>query len=93
MRMRINIGRTSVRSPARMTDTRCSDRHIAADFILQGCKTADALFDADFLTVINGDTGRIVTAVLKLGQSFQQETDGLFVTDISDNTTHNKNLL
>ena len=88
MGMCIHIRRTTVRRPTCMTDAEAAHGHIPLDLIAQCRKATDTLFDADVLTVIDGNPGRVIATILKLRESVKQELCRLTIPNITNDSTH-----
>ena len=71
VRMRITVGRTSMRSPTGMSYTHGAFRHMTIQFLTQRIKTAYTFLNSDLTFFINSDTSGIITAVLKLAHAVQ----------------------
>ena len=88
MRMGVDIRRTAVRCPARMSDAEAALWHISLDLIAQRGKTSHALLHANLAVAIDGDARRVVATVFQLRQTIQQELCRLTIPDITNNSTH-----
>ena len=88
MRMRVHIRRTPVCRPARMTDAEAAHGHISLDLVAQCGKSADTLLHADVLSIIDGDTCRVIAAILELRQTVEQKLRRLTIPHITNDSTH-----
>src|SRR5207253_3951178 len=91
MRVRVFFGGTAVRGPTRVADTVSAvERFLPQDFF----EVAQFSFGAPNLELMalvdNGDAGRVVATVLKLTQAVDYQRHHLFVSDVSDYSTHNQ---
>jgi hypothetical protein len=90
VRMRVFLGRTPVRRPARMPDAVVSVERIQANAFFEIAKLALGAAQRQIVILIyNGNARRIVTAVFEFPQAIDNERHNLFVSNISDNSTHN----
>src|SRR5262249_56820205 len=85
MRMRVLLGHTAVRGPARVPDAdraRGQVRRSLADL-------ADAALEDDAVSVTDGHTPRIVAAILELLEPAQDEVRRVSITaDVTEDATH-----
>ena len=77
-----------MRRPTRMTDAEAAHGHIPLDLVAQCGKSADTLLHADVLSIIDGDTCRVIAAILELRQTVEQELRRLTISNITNNSTH-----
>ena len=71
MRMRVTVGRTSMGSPAGMSYTHSTLRHMTFQFLTQRIKTAHTFFNSDLTFFINSNTSGIITAVFQFAHTVQ----------------------
>src|SRR5262245_33939556 len=89
--MGILIGRSPVRGPARVADADRARRRRLGQFFLQQVDAARGLYDGKLtLGSDRHDTGTVVAAVFQSVESLDEEILGFTMTDITDNSTHEK---
>ena len=88
MRMGVAVRRASMRRPARMADADLPLRLIALDDPLELGETAHAFFHTNLVFIQNGNARRIITAILKLRQPFDEKRRRLALADITHDSTH-----
>ena len=94
MGMRICVGGTAMGRPAGVSDTaKAGQQCTVVYFFIQNAKPADCLFHMDFLTIKNGDSGRVIASVFQLGKPIQNDGGRLLFSDITCNSTHDIFLL
>ena len=90
MRMRVLFGRAAVRCPTRVTDAIVSVERIQTNALFQIPELPFRTAQLEMLrTIDHSDTRRIVTAILELSQSVNDQRYDLFISNVSDNSTHN----
>ena len=72
VRMRVRLGRATVRCPARVTDAASRGDIPVFDRLGQLFDFADTSHDADLVVRLDGDARRVVAAILELTQPFEQ---------------------
>ena len=92
MWMRVIVGWTTMGCPTGMTDTDITLRNIALNLFLQSSQTAYGLLYANLLPIENCNTSRVIATILQLGKSLNKEWGSLLATNVTNDTTHNKNL-
>ncbi len=89
VRMGILLGRTSVRRPTRMANAIVAIERIQPNSFLEIPQLALSPPQAQIMLVINdSDPRRIVSAILQLPQTVNDQRHNLFISNVSDNSTH-----
>ena len=90
MRMRIVLTGFSVCRPARVTDSAAAlYRKAVVCFLLEDLQPALGFYNFEVPAVrTNRESCRIITTIFQLGQTIQKDRRRLFLTYISDNSTH-----
>ena len=89
MRMRIYVGRRTVRCPARMTYTHTSVKFYSPALFRKVFELTFRLYRGNF-SVQHRNTGRIVSAVFKLGKSVKQNLFSIAFANIANYSAHIK---
>jgi hypothetical protein len=84
----INVGGTSVGRPPRMPHAAGSRYGLPGDQVQQARELPLALAYVDPSAVQDGDTRRVVPAVLQFSQSGQQDLHALVRTGVTDDAAH-----
>ena len=91
MRMSVDIRRCTMRCPTGMTDSKLTRKQLASmSQFIQHFQPSHCFFHIDFLSVINCNTGRVISSVLQLLQSLKQDWRCLTLSYITYNSTHNE---
>ena len=89
VRMRVQIRRNTVGGPSGVADTDRSRKGCAVLCqLLKYFQASYRFFHPDFFSVIDSNSGRVVSAVFQLCQSVQQDRSSLVSSNISNNSTH-----
>ena len=89
VRMRVQIGRNTVGCPSGVADADGSRKGCAVLCqLLKYFQASYRFFHLDFFSVIDSNSGRVVSAVFQLCQSVQQYRGSLVSSNISNNSTH-----
>jgi hypothetical protein len=92
MRVRIFFGRSSVRRPTRVTDAVISIERMQTNAFLEISQLPFRTTQLEMLMIIDdGDSRRIVPAILELPKTVDNQRHDLFVSNVSDNSTHKAN--
>jgi hypothetical protein len=90
VRMGIFLGRTSVRRPSGVPDTVISVKRAEPDAFFQIPQLALGTPKLEVIVIVNnGDSRRIVTAVFELSEAVNNKRHDLFISYVSNNSTHN----
>ena len=93
MGMGVDIRRTAMSCPTGMADADRADDRMSLYGFSQVDQTACLFADSNGAVMIDGDTGRIITAVFQLCQTIHQKICCFSVSDVTYNTTHSYILL
>src|SRR5690349_4058206 len=89
MRVRVLFGGTPVRGPTRVTDAVSAIERAQADRLFEIAQFAFGAADLEIVIFVDHcNAGRVVTAILELAQAVDDQRHDLFVTYISNNSTH-----
>src|SRR5690625_1337094 len=91
MRMRIDVVGRPVGCPARVSDAGITPGGVGLQLILERLNLPFSFFDIQ-RAIHQSDTRRIVTAVFQPFKSFDNNIARLFVSYISNNSTHKNSL-
>ena len=87
--MRVGLRGFAVRRPARMSDAGAADQRLPLSSLRQHLHFADATQSRHVaLTINDGQTGRIITAILQATQAFQQNLCDIALRYCTYNSTH-----
>ena len=93
MRVRVLFAGTAVRGPAGVADAVGAVDGVVADYLFQ---VAQFAFGAANLQAVvsagNGDSRRVVAAILKAAQAINNDRNNLFLADVSNNSAHEHSL-
>ena len=92
MRVRVLLGRPSVRRPARVADAVLAVHGVHRDRLLQPRELARASSKLDRAVADDRNARRIVAAVLQPPQPVDQDRHDLLVPDVSDDAAHSVSL-
>src|SRR5687767_15741731 len=93
MRVGVFFSRASVRGPARVADAVGAIKRAKPDRFFEVAQFAFGTTYLELVTFVDhGDTRGVVTAILELAQSVDDQRHDLFVTYISNNSTHAVNV-
>ena len=94
MRVGIHIRRRTMGRPAGMADTKGSGKGLPAmSQFTKHFQPPLGLYHVNLFSIVNGDPRRIVASVFQFGKTVQKDGRSLFISDISDNSTHSCILL
>jgi len=82
------FGRAAVSCPARMADAESAVRVGGGDELSKGRNLAGGADDFKIRTVMDGQAGRIVTAIFQASQALEQNRCSLIAADVTNYATH-----
>ena len=90
VRMSVFFGRLSVRCPARMADARKSGKIIINKFFLKFRHFPGGPLNGQSAAVRRHESHacRIIAAIFQAPQSLQKDRQGVFISDVSNNSAH-----
>src|SRR5262249_2571046 len=88
VRVRVRLGRTAVRRPARVPDAERALERLVLQRRDEVAELAHAPQDAQVLAVVNGETGRVVTPVFETAKTVDEKLHTALRTDVTDDATH-----
>src|SRR5579871_3890124 len=88
MRMRVLLGGTPVRGPARVTESVAAGDGIEAHGFFEIAQLPFGAADLQSIVAAHGHAGRIVAAILEASQAFENQRHNRLMTDVSDNPAH-----
>ena len=89
MRMRVFFGGTAVRGPARMADAIGAVERTQPNRFFEVAQLAFSAADLEFVILVDdGDARRVVAAIFELPQTIDDQRHYLFVSDVTNNSTH-----
>jgi hypothetical protein len=87
VRMGVGVGGSAVRRPARVPDPRRAGDVVERKLLLEDLELPGLPHDVD-AAVDDGDTGRVVPAVLEPRQPVHQDGKRLLAADVTDDAAH-----
>jgi hypothetical protein len=91
VRVGVFFGGLAVRRPARVTDAGAGREGVAVELSKLGFETGESIGtarDFDLAGVEERDACTVVSAVLEVTETLQQDGDGFTRTDVSDDSAH-----
>src|SRR5262249_19045138 len=95
VRMRVFFGRTAVRGPARVPDAVGAFERRLGEHFVQIAQLASGAANFDFagapvgpVQINHGDTGRVISAVLQLAQTLDDNRNDFFRADVAHDSAH-----
>src|SRR5687768_3041072 len=89
MRVRVFFGWASMRGPARVADAVSAIDWAKPNRLFEVAQFAFCAADLEFVALVDdSDTGRVVAAILELSQALDDQRYDLFITYITNNSTH-----
>src|SRR5260370_31867934 len=89
MRMRILFSWTAVRCPARVANAISAVERFLAQLLLEVAQFALGAANFQLMILVDdGNARRVITAVFKLAQPVDYQRHDLFVSDVSNYSTH-----
>ena len=89
MRVRVFFGGAAVRGPTRVADTVSAVERLLSQDLFEVAQFSFGAPNLEVMALVdNGDAGRVIAAVLELAQAVDYQRHHLFVSDVSDYSTH-----
>src|SRR6478672_5667416 len=89
MWMCVLLGRSPMRRPASVADAVCSVERMKTNALFEISQLAFGTAQLEMMLLVrDGDTGRIVSAILQLSKPVDYQRNDLFITYVTYNSTH-----